>query len=47
VSADAVALLRELVAIPSVSGDEAACRDHLLGWFGEHDVRPRRTAHVV
>ena len=30
---DAVALLRELVAIPSVSGDEAACRDHLLAWF--------------
>ena len=37
-SADAVALLRELVAIPSVSGDEAACRDHLLAWFGARGV---------
>ena len=37
-SPDAVALLRELVAIPSVSGDEAACRDHLLAWFAQHDV---------
>ncbi|HVQ26403.1 MAG TPA: M20/M25/M40 family metallo-hydrolase, partial [Planctomycetota bacterium] len=37
-SAGAVALLRELVAIPSVSGDEAACRDHLLAWFGARGV---------
>jgi len=37
----AVALLRELVAIPSVSGDEAACRDRLLAWFAERGVTAR------
>ncbi len=38
---DAVALLRELVAIPSVSGDEAACRDHLLAWLLARGVPAR------
>ncbi len=30
-----VDLLREIVRIPSVSGDEAACRDHLARWLRE------------
>lgn len=38
---DVVALLQQLVAIPSVSGDEAACRDHLLAWFASHGVPAR------
>jgi len=32
------ALLQSIVRIPSVSGDEAACRDHLAGWLSEHGV---------
>jgi acetylornithine deacetylase len=36
-----IQLLSELVAIPSVSGGEAACRDHLLSWFGVHGVEAR------
>ena len=35
---EVVALLRELVALPSVSGEEAAVRDRLLAWLGEHGV---------
>ncbi|MGQ0552808.1 MAG: M20 family metallopeptidase [Planctomycetota bacterium] len=35
---DVVALLRELVAIPSVSGEEEAVRDHLLAWFAARGV---------
>jgi len=37
----AVGLLRELVAIPSVSGDEAAVRDHLLAWLQARGVDAR------
>ncbi len=33
-------LLRELVAIPSVSGSEEACRDHLGGWLARHGIEP-------
>jgi acetylornithine deacetylase len=35
----ALDLLRSIVRIPSVSGEEAACRDHLAGWLGDHGVR--------
>jgi len=38
---EVVALLRELVALPSVSGDEAAVRDRLLAWLAEHGVEAR------
>jgi acetylornithine deacetylase/succinyl-diaminopimelate desuccinylase-like protein len=38
---EVVALLRELVAIPSVSGDELACRDALLAWLAAHDIEAR------
>jgi acetylornithine deacetylase len=38
---EVVALLRELVALPSVSGEEAAVRDRLLAWLGEHGVEAR------
>jgi acetylornithine deacetylase len=34
-------LLRSIVRIPSVSGDEGACRDHLLGWFAERGLEAR------
>ncbi len=37
----AVSLLRELVAIPSVSGAEEACRDHLGAWLDAHGVNVR------
>jgi len=40
---EVIDLLRELVAIPSVSGDEAAVRDHLLRWFQARGVSA--TAH--
>lgn len=33
-----VELLRALVRIPSVSGDEVACRDALAAWLDEHGV---------
>lgn len=36
---EAVALLQEIVRIPSVSGDEARCRDHLANWLGEQGLR--------
>jgi acetylornithine deacetylase len=32
-------LLQSMVRIPSVSGDEAACRDFLAGWFADHGVK--------
>jgi acetylornithine deacetylase len=35
---EVIELLRELVALPSVSGDEAACRDHLIRWLGARGV---------
>lgn len=35
---EVVALLRELVAMPSVSGDEAALRDRLLDWLRARGV---------
>ena len=36
---DAIALLQEIVRHPSVSGDEAACRDHLAGWLEAQGLR--------
>lgn len=36
-TADAQSLLRELVATPSVSGDESACAQRLRDYFLEHD----------
>ena len=38
---EVVTLLRELVRIPSVSGDEAACRDHLLAWLAARGIEAR------
>jgi acetylornithine deacetylase/succinyl-diaminopimelate desuccinylase-like protein len=38
---DVVDLLRDLVAIPSVSGDEGDCRDALLLWLARHDIEAR------
>lgn len=38
---EVIDLLRRLVAIPSVSGDEAACRDALAEWMARHGLRPR------
>jgi acetylornithine deacetylase len=38
---EVIALLRELVAIPSVSGEEAAVRDHLQKWFEARAVPVR------
>lgn len=35
---DVVQLLRDLVAIPSVSGSEAECRDVLAAWLAAHGV---------
>ncbi|MDA1193800.1 MAG: M20 family metallopeptidase [Planctomycetota bacterium] len=35
----AVELLRSLVRIPSVSGEEEACRDFLAQWLEDHGVR--------
>jgi len=35
---EVIDLLRELVALPSVSGDEAACRDLLIRWFEARGV---------
>lgn len=37
----AVELLQRLVRIPSVSGDEVACRDALARWLDEHGLAPR------
>ncbi len=44
---DVVALLRELVAIPSVSGAEAAVRDRLLAWLRGHGVDARADGRNV
>ena len=44
---EVVALLRELVAIPSVSGEEEACRDHLLKWFEARGVPARAIGRNV
>ncbi|HTE05767.1 MAG TPA: M20/M25/M40 family metallo-hydrolase [Planctomycetota bacterium] len=38
---EVIDLLRELVALPSVSGDEAACRDLLIRWFQARGVDVR------
>lgn len=38
---EVIELLRELVAIPSVSGGEDGVRDHLLNWFAGHGVSAR------
>jgi acetylornithine deacetylase len=42
-----VALLRELVAIPSVSGGEAAVRDRLLDWLRAQGVDARASGRNV
>ena len=34
----AVDLLRDIVRIPSVSGEEEACRDALVAWLSDHGV---------
>jgi acetylornithine deacetylase len=47
VSADPVALLRELVRIPSVSGDEAAVQSAVLAWLGAHRVPARAEGRNV
>jgi acetylornithine deacetylase len=39
--ADVVPLLQDLVRIPSVSGEEEACRDHLAAWLGARGVDVR------
>jgi len=44
---DAVELLREIVRIPSVSGDEAACRDHLVAWLKGRGVDARADGRNV
>lgn len=44
---DAVDLLRALVRIPSVSGDEAACRDFLADFFRTRGVACERTGRNV
>jgi len=38
---ESVALLRQLVAIPSVSGSEQACRDALAAWLEAHGIAPQ------
>ncbi len=43
----AVALLRELVRIPSVSGAEEACRDHLRDWLAVRGVDARVSGRNV
>jgi acetylornithine deacetylase len=43
----AVALLREVVRIPSVSGEEAACRDHLVAWLSARGVAARASGRNV
>ncbi len=42
-----VELLQSIVRLPSVSGDEAACRDHLAGWLGSRGVRARVSGRNV
>ena len=42
-----VDLLRELVRIPSVSGEEERCRDHLVAWFKGHGVEARASGRNV
>jgi acetylornithine deacetylase len=44
---EVIDLLRELVAIPSVSGEEAACRDHLLRWLEARGVPARAIGRNV
>jgi acetylornithine deacetylase len=44
---DATDLLAELVRIPSVSGEEAACRDRLLAWLRERGVDARAEGRNV
>lgn len=36
-----VELLRRMVAIPSVSGEEEACRDDLAAWLRDQGIEPR------
>ena len=44
---DAMALLRRLVAIPSVSGDEGAIADEVAAEMARHGLPPRRQGHNV
>ncbi len=38
---DVIDLLRGMVAIPSVSGEEEACRDYVATWLEDHGIAPR------
>lgn len=38
---DVVDLLRRMVAIPSVSGEEEDCRDFVASWLDDHGIAPR------
>ena len=42
-----VELLREIVRIPSVSGDEAACRDFLVAWLRKQGVAAHASGRNV
>lgn len=42
-----VDLLREIVRIPSVSGDEVVCRDALVAWLKAHGVSARASGRNV
>jgi acetylornithine deacetylase len=42
-----IELLQEIVRIPSVSGDEAACRDHLVSWLRAQGVDARASGRNV
>jgi acetylornithine deacetylase len=44
---EVVDLLREIVRIPSVSGDEAACRDALVAWLVARGVEARAEGRNV
>lgn len=46
-TSEVVELLREIVQIPSVSGDEAACRDHLVAWLQGRGVDARAAGRNV
>ena len=46
-TADAIALLRQKIAIPSVSRDEKAAADMLFQWIEERALHPQRMANNV
>ena len=47
VAPDVTRLLRELVAIPSVSGDEGAVADFVVDFLGRHGLESERLGHSV